>query len=103
MVAAVGTARRSCGKAGKAQNIHVVSGFIWGMSVKYSDESGEKAKNSWARRAPTVVLINIAVLASLLFAMEVGFRLFRPGYEFYSRTQPGQFEDRTFRAGRFRK
>jgi hypothetical protein len=73
------------------------------MTIKYSDESSEKAKNSWARRATTVVLINIAVLASLLFAMEVGFRLFRPGYEFYSRTQPGQFEDRTFRAGRFRK
>src|SRR4029453_7093768 len=58
------------------------------MTIKYSDESGEKAKNSWARQATTVVLINVAVLASLLFAMEVGFRLFRPGYEFYSRTQP---------------
>jgi hypothetical protein len=70
----------------------------WVMTIKYSDTSGEKAKNSWVRRGAKVILINIAVLASLLFTMEAGFRFFRPGYRFYSRTQPGQFEDSAFGA-----
>jgi hypothetical protein len=38
---------------------------------------------------------DLAVLASFLCVMEAGFRLFRPGYIFYSRTEPGQFTDRT--------
>jgi hypothetical protein len=34
MVTTVGTARRSCGKAGNARNIHANPGFIWGISVE---------------------------------------------------------------------
>jgi hypothetical protein len=68
------------------------------MTIKYSDGSGDTAKKGRARQFATVILINIAVLTGLLFAMEAGLRLFHPGYKFYSRTQPGQFEDRTFGA-----
>jgi hypothetical protein len=43
-----------------------------------------------------LVLINTIVLAGLLLATEVALRLYYPGYGFYSRTQPGQYEDQTF-------
>jgi hypothetical protein len=66
----------------------------WAVMPEHSDELGEPA-NCRARQATTVVLVNIGVFVGLLVAMEVGLRLFRPEYIFYSRTQPGQFENRT--------
>ena len=47
-------------------------------------------------RGGRIIVVNIIVFAALFVLAEVGVRIFRPDYECFERTYPGEYADRAF-------